>query len=141
LEGSDNMERGSDKHGPRLDDQQKHETEGLVRGGGSTHAEEWKGTEAMPGPGEGSPQSYPPGREPGTAEGITQHGVDVRSDLAKWLSDAHWPAKKGELLRHARQADAPDQVADMVESLPDRRYANIAEVAEALGLGVEKRRW
>ena len=36
------MERGSSKHGPRLDDEQKHETEGLVRGGGSTHAEEWK---------------------------------------------------------------------------------------------------
>ncbi|GAA3582578.1 hypothetical protein GCM10022419_075310 [Nonomuraea rosea] len=135
------MERGSDKHNPRLDDQQKHETEGLVRGGGTTHAEEWKETEAMPAPGEESPQSYPPGHEPGTPEGITAEGVDVRSDLAKWLSDAHWPASKDELVRHAERMEAPDQVVSMVDALPDRRYTNVAEVAKALGLGVEKRRW
>ncbi|MFC5825775.1 DUF2795 domain-containing protein [Nonomuraea insulae] len=135
------MERGSDKHNPRLDDQQKHETEGLIRGGGTTHAEEWKQPEAMPASGEESLRSYPPGHEPGVPEGITQRGVDVRSDLAKWLSDAHWPASKEELIRHAERVDAPDQVSDLLESLPERRYANVAEMAKALGLGVEKRRW
>ncbi|MEO3796407.1 DUF2795 domain-containing protein [Nonomuraea sp. B10E15] len=134
------MERGSDKHGPRLDEEQKHETEGMIRGGGTTHAEEWKEPEAMPAPGEEA-QSYPPGHEPGTPEGITQRGVDVRSELAKWLSDAHWPASKQDLARHTARVDAPDQVADMVDSLPERRFTNVAEVAEALGLGVEKRRW
>ncbi|MEU5866111.1 MULTISPECIES: DUF2795 domain-containing protein [unclassified Nonomuraea] len=135
------MERGSDKHGPRLDDQQKHETEGMVRGGGSTHAEEWKETESMPGPGEESLQSYPPGHEPGTPQGITRRGVDIRSDLAKWLSDTHWPASKDDLVQHAQEVDAPDQVTDMVQSLPDRRFVNIADVAKALGLGLEERRW
>ncbi|NRQ35028.1 DUF2795 domain-containing protein [Nonomuraea sp. NN258] len=135
------MERGSDKHGPRLDDQQKHETEGMVRGGGTTHAEEWKEPEAMPVPGEETASSYPPGHEPGTPEGITQRGVDIRSELAKWLSDAHWPATKDELLQHAENMDAPDEIADMVSSLPDRSYINVAEVAKTLGLGVEKRRW
>ncbi|SEG87558.1 Protein of unknown function [Nonomuraea solani] len=135
------MERGSDKHSPRLDDQQKHETEGLIRGGGTTHAEEWKETEAMPAPGEESLQSYPPGHEPGTPAGITARGVDIRSDLAKWLSDAHWPASGRDLVRHARQADAPDQVTDLIESLPDGEFKNVAEVAKALGLGMEKRRW
>ncbi|KAB8190867.1 DUF2795 domain-containing protein [Nonomuraea phyllanthi] len=134
-------QRGSDKHGPRLDDQQKHETEGMVRGGGTTHAEEWKQPEAMPAAGEESQQSYPPGHEPGTPSGITQQGVDVRSDLAKWLSDARWPASKDDLAEHAEETGAPDQVTDMVQSLPDRSYANVAEVAKALGLGVEKRRW
>ncbi|MEV1179313.1 DUF2795 domain-containing protein [Nonomuraea sp. NPDC049784] len=70
-----------------------------------------------------------------------QQGVDVRSDLAKWLSDAHWPASKDDLVGHAENAGAPDRVADMVRSLPDRRYSNVADVAKALGLGVEKRRW
>ncbi|MGN9845385.1 DUF2795 domain-containing protein [Nonomuraea sp. H19] len=135
-------QRGSDKHGPRLDEQQKHEDEGLVRGGGTTHAEEWKEPEAMPSPGEESLQSsYPPGHEPGTPAGITQQGVDVRSELAKWLSDCQWPAAKDDLVRHAERVQVPDEVADMVESLPDRRYTNVAEVAKALGLGVEKRRW
>ncbi|MGP3961553.1 DUF2795 domain-containing protein [Nonomuraea sp. 3N208] len=134
-------QRGSDKHGPRLDDQQKHETKGMVRGGGTTHAEEWKEPEDMPAPGERSEQSYPPGHEPGTPAGITQRGVDIRSDLAKWLSDCKWPASKDDLVRHAERAGAPDQVTDMVGSLPDRRFANVAEVAQALGLGLEKRRW
>ncbi|MFI6740728.1 DUF2795 domain-containing protein [Nonomuraea sp. NPDC050451] len=134
-------QRGSDKHGPRLDDQQKHETEGMVRGGGTTHAEEWKEPEAMPAPGEESSKSYPPGHEPGTPSGITPQGVDIRSDLAKWLSDAHWPAGHDDLVRHADSAGAPDRVMDMVRSLPDRQYRNVADVAKALGLGVEKRRW
>ncbi|MEU4576923.1 DUF2795 domain-containing protein [Nonomuraea sp. ATR24] len=136
------MERGSSKHGPRIDEHQKQETEGLVRGGGTSHAEEWKEPEPMPAPGEEeSVRSYAPGREPGTAEGITAEGVDVRSDLAKWLSDTDFPAKKGDLLRHAREMDAPDKVTEMLHALPERRFANIAEVARALGLGVEKRRW
>ncbi|MGW0193878.1 DUF2795 domain-containing protein [Nonomuraea sp. NPDC003201] len=134
-------QRGSDKHGPRLDDQQKHETEGMVRGGGPTHAEEWKEPEPMPAPGEEPAKPYPPGHEPGTPSGITQQGADIRSDLAKWLSDAHWPAKPDDLVRHTDSAGAPDLVVDMVRSLPDRQYRNVADVAKALGLGVEKRRW
>ncbi|MEU6714235.1 DUF2795 domain-containing protein [Nonomuraea sp. NPDC046802] len=134
-------QRGSDKHSARLDDQQKHETEGLIRGCGPTHAEEWKDPEGMPAPGEGLRQSYPPGHEPGTPPGITQRGVDIRSDLAKWLSDARWPANKHDLARHAERVGAPDLVLDMVASLPERRFKNVADVAKALGLGVEIRRW
>jgi NADPH2:quinone reductase len=36
------VERGSDKHRGRLDDQFKHEVSGMVRSGRTTHAEEWK---------------------------------------------------------------------------------------------------
>ncbi|MEV4174917.1 MULTISPECIES: DUF2795 domain-containing protein [unclassified Nonomuraea] len=135
------MERGSDKHGPRLDDEQKHETEGMMRGGGSTHAEEWKEPEAMPAAGEEPRQSYPPGHAPGVPEGMTQRDVDVRSDLAKWLSDTHWPADKRQLLERAHRHGAPDPVIDMVEALPDRSFVNMADIAKALGIGVEKRRW
>ncbi|MBF8186092.1 DUF2795 domain-containing protein [Nonomuraea sp. K274] len=135
------MERGSDKHNPRLDEQQKHEDEGMVRGGGTTHAEEWKDPEAMPSPGEESMRSYPPGHEPGAPAGMTQRDVDVRSDLAKWLSDTHWPVSKGQLLERARDHGAPDEILDMVESLPERTYTNMADIAQALGIGVEKRRW
>jgi len=40
------MERGSDKHGPRQDDELKHELEGMLRsGGGPSHAEEWRDPE------------------------------------------------------------------------------------------------
>jgi hypothetical protein len=140
------MDRGSAKHTPRVDEQQKHETEGMVRGGGPTHAEEWKEPEPMPAPGEEeTPRTYAPGHRPGTPEGITQEGVDRRSELARWLSDAGFPAGKAQLLRHVERSAAPDPIVDLVRSLPDERagepYANVAAVAKALGLGIERRRW
>lgn len=39
------MERGSSKHGARQDDALAEEVEGMVRGTGPTHAEEWKDPE------------------------------------------------------------------------------------------------
>jgi hypothetical protein len=35
------MERESAKFSPREDDQLKHELQGMLKGGGPTHAEEW----------------------------------------------------------------------------------------------------
>ncbi|MFC8302596.1 hypothetical protein ACFUCV_02810 [Specibacter sp. NPDC057265] len=41
-------ERGSTKHGPHLDDEMQHETQGMVRGNQPAHAEEWRETEPFP---------------------------------------------------------------------------------------------
>jgi len=48
------MERGNTTHGPKLDEELEHETEGAVRSGGKPNrAEDFRGTEAMrPDPGE-----------------------------------------------------------------------------------------
>ncbi|GAA2401630.1 hypothetical protein GCM10010404_69280 [Nonomuraea africana] len=124
------MNRESDKHGPRLDDHQKQD------GVESTHVEEWRQQEDQPA------QGYTPGHEPGTPEGISAEGVDKRSELAKWLSDADYPADRGTLRAHAERASAPDFVLEAVDGLPDgTRFANIAEVAKELGLGIERKRW
>lgn len=40
-------ERGSDSHGPVLDDKMKQETQGLIKGNQPTHAEEWRETETV----------------------------------------------------------------------------------------------
>ncbi|MCG5216323.1 DUF2795 domain-containing protein [Streptosporangium sp. KLBMP 9127] len=136
------MERGSAKHGPRIDEQQKHESEGIVRGGGPTHAEEGKQPEPTKGPAEeslGTPPR-PPGHEPGTAAGISPADVERRSNLAKWLSDADFPANKAALLAHAERSGAPDPVLEAVGSLPEMHYSNVSEVAQALGLGVGQHR-
>ena len=71
------MERGSDKHSPRMDDALHAETEGLVRGGHDTHAEEWKQAEPS---GEDQPDvdlapdatlggGVPDGHDPGRGRG------------------------------------------------------------------------
>jgi hypothetical protein len=51
------MERGSNKHGPKIDDQIGHETEALERSGKEARAEEFRETEdagAPAGDGEGT---------------------------------------------------------------------------------------
>jgi len=41
-------ERGSDKHGPALDEEMKHEVQGMVQGRPQpTHVEEWRQTESL----------------------------------------------------------------------------------------------
>ncbi len=39
------MHRGSDQHGPRLDEELKHEQEAMLRGTGPSHAEEFRDSE------------------------------------------------------------------------------------------------
>ncbi|MDD6791309.1 MAG: hypothetical protein PUE00_04025 [Thermobifida fusca] len=43
------MERGSDKHGPRLDESLKHEIEGALKSGGPTRAHEDREPEPLVG--------------------------------------------------------------------------------------------
>jgi hypothetical protein len=135
------IQRGSDKHGPRVDDQRKREAEGVVRGGGTTRAQEWNEPEPVRDPEEDlTARKRPPGHEPGTPLGITPADVERRSNLAKWLSDTGYPADRDALLAHAEAKNAPDAVIEAVSKLPDLKFHNVGEVAEALGLGVE-RRW
>jgi hypothetical protein len=44
----DMAERGNTTHGQELDDQLKHETQGMVRGNQPAHAEEFRETEPFP---------------------------------------------------------------------------------------------
>jgi hypothetical protein len=136
------MERGSAKHGPRLDDQQKHETEGLVRGTGPAHTEEWKEPEPLPTAADEEllPPPYPPGHEPGTPAGITPEGVEARSNLARWISGVGFPTDRDALVAHTESAFAPDTVIDALRSLPDGTFGNVGQVAAALGLGIEEKR-
>lgn len=41
------MERGSDKHGPRIDEELKDEDEALLRGGQAPHVEAFRETEPL----------------------------------------------------------------------------------------------
>lgn len=131
----------SGKHGPRLDDELKHETEGMVRGEGPTHAEEFK---------EPEPVETDTGRDPtarGTARpgaappGMTPRDVEERSALARVLAGVDYPATPRQLAAHALDGGAPDIAVETLERLPERTYADFAEVAEHLDQGHEERRF
>lgn len=132
------MERGSDKHGPREDEQLAHEVEGLLRSGHSTHAQEWKDPEPS---GEDQPDAdlVPHGSlEGGVPEGVTAADVEGRSELAGYLGKDVYPASGQALAERAAGNHAPDRVLAALSRLdPARTYANVAEVWQALGGGVE----
>ncbi|HEY0485130.1 MAG TPA: DUF2795 domain-containing protein [Mycobacteriales bacterium] len=136
------MERGSDKHSPRVDEQLGHEVEGLVRAGRTTHAEEWADPEP---PGDDQPEVD---RAPdtdltgGVPEGMTPEEVSLRSEIAAAVERTVFPAGRDQLLENAVERYAPPRVLEELRRLPDDgRYANVGDVWTALGHGREQHRF
>jgi hypothetical protein len=129
------VERGSDKHGPRTDDELAYETEGMTRAGRGTHAEEWAEPEPSA---EDQPASSldPAGPDVGgTPPGMDAGDVEGRSELGQALRRGAFPTDRDSLIVEAAQANAPDAVIDELRRLPDdrRQYQNVEAVWEALG--------
>ena len=136
------MERGSDKHSPMVDEQLKHETEGLVRGSRSTHAEEWKDPEPS---GEDQPDAD---RAPdatlhgGTPAGMTDDDVEGRAELASYLGKDAYPMVREQVINLLIDRHAPDRVVDLSRQLPSgREFHNVREIWEAVGGQVETERF
>ena len=125
-------ERESTKHRPRLDDEMGHEVKGLVQGGRTTHAEEWK---------EPEPTDGMRGRR---ADRDRRHidPDDVGQRAARVLTRDESPADRDELVGYLADKAAPDRLVAEVRALPGGvRYATVGEVALALGLDVEDHRF
>src|SRR5438105_6153729 len=94
------MERGSSKHGPRLDDELEHEVRGLLQGQNTEgRVEEWHDPEPS---GEDQPVvgEYPDSGDdlPGGAPaGITAAEADRRAYFASFLSRSLFPADRARL--------------------------------------------
>ncbi|MFI5955007.1 DUF2795 domain-containing protein [Cryptosporangium sp. NPDC051539] len=132
----------SDKHGPRVDDELKHETEGLVRGGHSTRSEEWRDPEPS---GEDQPDAdFAPNSTlvGGVPAGLTPEGVEERSELAAHLGRHIYPAYRDQIIDRLMEENAPARLVTLVGDLPaDVQYENAGELASALGLGHESERF
>jgi len=80
--------------------------------------------------------------QPATAPGTDPADVDRRSAIAEALGKEVWPADRDALVGKAQESNAPDGVLSALQRLPaDRRFTNVQEVAEALGLGTEQQRF
>lgn len=135
------MERGSDKHGPRLDEAMEAEVRGMLQAGRDTRGEEWNSAEPS---GEDQPDvdRAPHGTlTGGLPQGLTEDDVEQRSELASYLGKELWPADRDTLLATVREHDAPDRVIDLVERLPERVYDNVGDAWEALAGGRETHRF
>ncbi|WP_213450504.1 DUF2795 domain-containing protein [Rhizomonospora bruguierae] len=138
------MERGSSKHGPRVDEQMAAEVRGQTQGNApaGARAEEWHEPEPA---GDDQPEAtlIPDGERRGSAPaGMTAEEVEQRSELGRFLPMSDWPGDAAGLRAAARERKAPDRVLALLDRLPeDRHYRTVAEVWAALGHANETHRW
>jgi Protein of unknown function (DUF2795) len=128
------MDRGSSKHGPKLDEQMAHETEDLVRSRGhSTHTEEWRQTEPVDEVDE--LRALRPAVAGGPPLAASEEDIELRSALARAVGRHAFPAHRDALLAQAEAADAPRELIDRLGGLGQAEsFANVGEVARAIGL-------
>ncbi|OLT25499.1 hypothetical protein BJF79_44135 [Actinomadura sp. CNU-125] len=131
----------SDKHGAKLDDEIGRETQGMVRGGHSTHAEEFKETEPTSDSDIWEPNEPAGDAREGSPPGMSASDVEERSALARLLTGVRYPARRNEVIRNAAESGGSEEAIDTLRTLSDREYENLADIAEELGYGREERRY
>jgi hypothetical protein len=133
------LERGSDKHGPRVDDELDRETRSLQQGAPvESRVEEHREQE---GPGDDQPvpdARLAEGRA--TAASLDLDDAETRADIARFLAPSVFPADRDALLADAEGNHATDEVLERLRALPaGRAYENLQDVWSALGGTVEHR--
>jgi hypothetical protein len=132
-------ERGSDKHGPRLDDDLHDDTRSLEQGAPvEARVEEEREQE-----GPADDQPTPDARVAGgraTAASLDLDAAEARADLARFLNPSTFPADREALLADATGNQAPAVVLERIRALPaGRTFQNVQEVWVVLGGMVEHR--
>jgi hypothetical protein len=134
-------EQHSGPVGPREDDELAHETQGLVKGGHSTRAEEWRDPEPLDENTDTGQRGTVTGDEGGTPPGMDRDDVEMRSEIARFLDSTALPGDRESVLRAAEEHYAPDPVLDRLRGLPSgQHFENVQDVVQALGMGTEEHR-
>jgi hypothetical protein len=124
------MERSSDKHAPRVDDELKHELKSIVQGSPVEARAE----------GEPTPGAVLTGDLPSaTPDALTHDEVEARAELARHLQPSVFPADRAALVASARASRATDELVGRLGDLPDGTFDHLEAVWEALGGRVEYR--
>ena len=80
--------------------------------------------------------------QPATPAGTDPADIERRAALAEALGKEVWPADRERLIAKAGEATAPDAVIAQLRRLPaGEQFANVQDVAQALGLGTEQQRF
>jgi hypothetical protein len=131
------LERGSDKHSPRVDEELDHETRSLQQGAPlESRVEEFREQE---GPGEDQPT--PEARlSEGRTGSLDLDDAEARSDIARYLDQSVFPADRDGLVANAEANNAPEAVLERLQALPaGRTYDALPDVWAGLGGTVEHR--
>ncbi len=60
-------------------------------------------------------------------------GGESPANVATYLKGIDYPANKQDLLQHARQNGAEQDVVDVLERMPEQQYGNMADVRKGYG--------
>jgi hypothetical protein len=119
------VERGSTKHGPRLDEEMQRETEAMTRGA----PVEPRTREER----EHEPVELEVSLAPGAGRSAADESVMARRELSRHLDLHVFPATRDALLANAEAHDAPESVLAQLASLPaDTRFGTVHQVWAAL---------
>lgn len=135
------MERGSDQHGPRVDESLADSADALTRGYPPESRADPAREQEAPADDEPTPDSRIHGDRGLTRDGdLPIDEVNDRSELARHLRPSVFPAHRDELVATARREAAPEQLLTRLRTLPSgTRYENVADVWSALGGDAERR--
>ena len=136
------MDRGSDKHSPRIDDSLEHDTRPLTQGSPSeARADEARHQEGAADDEPTTDALLTGDLHPEQAsDAVLDHDeAEARSRLAAHLRPSVWPADRDELVRCATELHAPPDLLDQLRTLPDGTFTHTEAVWEALGGKVESR--
>ena len=132
-------ERGSDKHGPRLDDDLHDDTRSLEQGAPVEARVEEEREQEGPADDQPTPEARLSGGR-ATAASLDLDDAEARADLARFLNPGTFPADREALLADATGNQAPEVVLERLQALPaGRTFRNVQEVWVALGGTVEHR--
>ena len=53
--------------------------------------------------------------------------------VEKYLGGMHYPAERKKLIYNAQNKDAPDNVMDLLNKLPDKTYTSPIDIAKEIG--------
>lgn len=54
------------------------------------------------------------------------------TDVQKYITGASFPCQKQQLISYAKGKNAPKEVMDMLQGLPNKEYAAVSDVSSAL---------
>lgn len=78
-------------------------------------------------------EQNPPSSRGGEASSQPGHGKVSASEIERFIGGIDFPANKQDLVKQARSNDAPQEVLDVMEDFPDRKYNDAADVGRGIG--------
>jgi len=127
-------EQVSGTHGPAEDDAIKRQDRDELQ----AHGDEWPDPESDEDDSDATWAAT--GRFAGAPSGENWEAIELRSDLARHLDRAAFPATRAHLLEVLEAHQAEQRLLDLVSSLPARAtVASLGELLRALGIPMEER--